>query len=124
MAELNYLKSLNEVDKCHYLSKLQLEDGRVLPDPFQELVNGWSEDISKLPSLSWRDVSNYLIDTPSPYTKESLKAYKSLDAFGYFMCGHVQDCYIHDITDDVEFCFVKSKVSYLLVPSRPIIQDS
>ena len=39
--------------------------------------------------ISWKDVTTYLIDTPSKFTNESLKAYKSLEAYDYFVCGHV-----------------------------------
>ena len=33
--------------------------------------NDWSDDIILLPSISWRDVTTYLIDTPSKFTNES-----------------------------------------------------
>ena len=64
---------------------------KTLPDPYS--LCDWSNDIGKLPEISWRDVTEYLIDTPSVYTKEALKAYKSLEAYDYFVCGHVQDCF-------------------------------
>ena len=112
MAESDFVKSLTEEDRGEYFSKLKLQNGTVLPDPYL-MKEGWNDDIHRLPSLTWRDVSTYLIDTPSPYTKESLKAYKSLDAFNFFLCGHVQDCFLNDIGEEEEFCFVKSKVSYL-----------
>ena len=113
MAESQFVKSLNEDDKKQYLAKLKLTNGVLLPDPYL-LTEGWSDDIKRLPSLSWRDVTSYLLDTPSPFTNQSLKAYKSLDAFNYFICGHVQECFLHDVRDKEEFCFVKSKVSYPL----------
>ena len=30
-------------------------------------------------------------------TGKQLKAYKSLEAYDYFVCGHLQNCYYHDI---------------------------
>ena len=44
------------------------------------------------------------------YTKEALKAYKSLEAYDYFVCGHVQDCFYHEINTNDKFCFIKSEV--------------
>ena len=48
--------------------------------------------------------SVYLIDTPSEFSKVSLKAYKSHDAYNLFISSHVQVQLIHD------FCFIKSQV--------------
>ncbi|XP_047140341.1 uncharacterized protein LOC124815619 [Hydra vulgaris] len=39
-----------------------------------------------------------------------MKAYKSLEAYNFFVCGHVQDVYCNIVKEDVQFCFVKSKV--------------
>ncbi len=46
-----------------------------------------------------------LVDKPSVYTREKLRAYKSLAAYNYVVCGHVQTVLYSDIGDD--FC-VKS----------------
>ena len=77
--------------------------------------NDWSDDILALPSISWRDVTTYLIDTPSKFTNESLKAYKSLEAYDYFVCGHVQDCFCSIPKDGDKFVYIKSKVCDSLV---------
>ena len=42
------------------------------------------------------------------YTREKLQAYKSLDAYEYVACGHVQNVKYHDI--DSEFCVMKSEI--------------
>jgi hypothetical protein len=34
---------------------------------------------------------NYLLHTPSKYTTEDLKAYKSLDAYNQLFCGWVRE---------------------------------
>ncbi len=105
----NYTAHLDSESRKQYFSKLTLKTGKQLPDPLA-IKECWNNDISNLPNLSWRDVTEYLIDSPSVFTKESLKAYKSLEAYDYFTCGHVQECYYHPITNESEFCYIKSEL--------------
>eukprot|EP00795_Rhopilema_esculentum_P015969 gene15969-7301_t len=104
----NYYESLDATEKANYRAKLTLSSGEAIPDRYI-LQSEWSNDIANLPELSWRDVTEYLIDSPSNFSKESMKAYKSLEAYDYFVCKHVQDCFYHKISDASEFCFVKSE---------------
>ena len=60
--------------------------------------------------LPWRDVTEYLIETPSLNTKELMKTNKSLEAFDYFVCERVQQCFYHDIHSACKSCFIKLKV--------------
>ena len=41
--------------------------------------------------------------------KESIKAYKSLEAYDYFFCGHVQNCYYHEIFQSQSFASSKHR---------------
>ena len=102
------MSNLKKEDKAAYLKKLNMSSGEPFPDPFQ--LEEWSSDIQKLPDICWRDVTEYLIDTPNIYTKEALKAYKSLEAYDYFVCGHVQECSYHGISENHKFCFIKAQV--------------
>jgi len=106
----DYFNALDVKDRKHYLSKLTLSNGERLPDPYT--LTGWTDNIRDLPGITWRDVNDYLINTPSVFTKDPLKAYKSLQAYDYFVCGHVQDCFYSGISEKSEFCFIKSEVSY------------
>nr|XP_047129777.1 uncharacterized protein LOC124809815 [Hydra vulgaris] len=105
-----YFKSLKLEEAIDYTKKLTLKNGEVLSDPFIIEPKEWSNDLNHLPNITWQDVTQYLIDTPSIYTKESIRAYKSLEAFDYFTCGHVQECFYNKISNRSKFCFIKSKV--------------
>ncbi|XP_065643270.1 uncharacterized protein LOC136075006 [Hydra vulgaris] len=80
--------NLNDEDKRNYLSKLTLCDGVVLPDPFS-IKDDWSNDVSLLPDKTWPEMYIYLIEMPSEFTKDKLRAYKSLEAYNFFLNGHV-----------------------------------
>ena len=105
-----YLKSLEPNDAQCYIKKLTLTAGECLCDPYTLVAEELEENINTFPDITWRKVTEYLIETPSLYTKESMKAYKSLEAFDYYVCGHVQQCFYHDIYSACKFCFIKSNV--------------
>lgn len=109
MEKSDYFKKLSNQDSQLYLKKLQLNSGTQLPDPYS-LREKWSDDIRNLPPVTSRDVTEYLLDTPSEFTKENLRAYKSLEAYDYFACGHVQDVLYNKINDKEDFCFIKADV--------------
>ena len=69
-----YYRSLSSEDKTRYNEKLTLNDGTQLEDPYA-IECEWTDDITKLPNICWSDVTKYLIETPSAYTKEAVKAY-------------------------------------------------
>ncbi len=54
-----------------------------LEDPYLHSERIISEDWQNWPAVEYPDVYNFLIQTPSLYTGESLKAYKSLDAYNH-----------------------------------------
>ena len=113
--ESDYFKSLPETEKTPYKAKLTLSDGFALPDPFA--IEEWSDNTSKIPEVTYPDIYSYLIDTPSEFTKEKMKCYKSLEACNFFICGHVQDIYSHEFISNKEFTAVKSKVARFLLLS-------
>lgn len=105
-----YYSDLSEEDKICYKSKLTLSNGHTLPDPYT-LQEEWKNDVTLMPDTTWPDVYNYLINTPSTFSTESLKAYKSLEAYNFVICGHVQCVYCHEIDKSSSFCFIKFEVN-------------
>ena len=53
-------------------------------DPYQ-IKDGCVDDISLWPPVEYGNVHNYLIKTPGPYSIEELEAYKSLEAYNYYI---------------------------------------
>ena len=104
-----YSSSLSSDDRKKYEEKLITTDGTVLPDPYMSVEN-WKDNVKLLPDITWADIYNYLINTPSLYTNENLKTYKSLEVYNFFVSGHVHDIAYHGINNLLEFCFIKTKV--------------
>ena len=87
--ESEYQSTLDYEAKKHYKEKLMLESERT-PDPYAVQDREWCDDITKWPTVLYGDVYNYLIESKGRYTKESLRAFKSLEAFNFFISGHVR----------------------------------
>ena len=66
-----------------------------MQDPYTT-INSARSDINSLdwwdwPSVEYPGIYNYLATIPSCYTKQQLKAYKSLEGYKYFVDGWVHD---------------------------------
>ena len=57
-----------------------------------------------------RRYSLLFLETPSDITKDKIRCYKSLDAWTFFICGHVQDVFIYKSKTTLDFIFIKSAV--------------
>ena len=76
-----YFRGSNLITRNRYLEKLKYVKGtKYLADPNQ-LSDGWTDSPRNWPDVTFEDTYVYLIETPVTYTKEELKAYKSLDAY-------------------------------------------
>ena len=84
----SYRDSLKGSDKGHYQKKLRClyneanKENHPLDrlNPYQLDGEVWIDD----PSL-WPEFEFPLIDTPGEFTREKLKAYKSLEAYNYYI---------------------------------------
>ncbi|XP_071119026.1 uncharacterized protein [Haliotis cracherodii] len=97
-----------------YETKLKYRQGTcTLPDPYC-LRNGWVDDPTTWPGISFTDIYFYLIDTPGQFTHESMRAYKSLKAYEYVESGHVFPIQYHNVDDKSPLCLMRTKV----IPSQ------
>ena len=98
--------SLPQAAKLRYQKKLHLV---ALPTcPYELPPGSWIDDVTLWPRVEFPDIVLYLIDTPGEFTREKLKAYKSLEAYNYYVSGWVGTCLIHLISE--EFCLLKAEV--------------
>lgn len=86
----DYYNQLDESVKNRYNDKLD-RIGVGVDDPYTFS----SGQFDAVPNIEYPDIYNYFINTPSPYTKEELKAYKSLDGYKYLLAGWVGDLSVH-----------------------------
>ena len=93
-----YSASLEGKSKERYQQKLALIDG---VDPYTISKKDWSEKVDDYPSISYPDIVNYLIFTPSAYTSDDLKSYKSLQAYNNFIEGWVKDMKAFKAKDNI-----------------------
>ena len=105
-----HFESLGKEDKKGYWAKLTLSTGEQLPDP-SILHSNWPDYVSLFPDISvtYPNICHYLIEYPSQFSKESLKAHKSLESFNFFVSRHAQNVYYRKVEKKSKFCFIKSR---------------
>ena len=116
--KLKYAESLQGEVKKRYLSKLKAIDDL---DPYEIPRKDWDTDASKgkldvniFPGITYPDIVIYLSNTPSPYSLEDFKAYKSLEAFNYYNNGWVKDVKMKAVQEDVRIVSARVKENGLL----------
>ena len=79
--------------KARYLEKINLLFGDNPTDPYliekEVFYSVLESKAASLPNLAYPDIYYYLVHNISAYTDEELKAYKSLEAYNFFMAGWI-----------------------------------
>ena len=105
----DYFSTLDYSTRTRYPEKLNI-DGETLPDPYGITDDQWLDDVSKWPTVEFGDVYTYLIDSVGNFTKEKLKAYKSLEAYNYFYNGYVRTVFYYQ-RESSKFVILSAKVN-------------
>ncbi|CAI5696237.1 unnamed protein product [Oreochromis niloticus] len=100
-----YREGLGPQERPRYLEKLRFIGGA---DPYELAPSSWINDNPEsLVSIAHPDIVNYLVFSPSPYTAEDLKSFKSLEAYNQMVCGWVREMQYQVISDR---CVVNAKI--------------
>ena len=105
-----YYNDLEEKAKSRYREKLEKLGG--MTDPYLNWQSEASIDWQLWPDVEYPDIFNYLIESPSVYTGESLKAYRSLDAYNYFVSGWVESVCVVEIRSCKDTYLVTARVRH------------
>ena len=112
---------LDELCYIRYLDKLRVPISNnvyiEIPDPYL-LTDGWTSDVAEWPSVTFGDVYSYLIDSPGVYTRETMKAYKSLEAYSYL--PFVETVLYNNVEADCPACVLKARIK----PSQRVSDKS
>ena len=106
-----YRDSLSAENRAIYDAKLQLTANI---DPYSVSGNFFAQLMVKWPEIEFPDIVNYLLFSTSKFTKEQVKAYKSLQAYQYFVAGWVRSIYIGNATSDTTILIGKVFVCYIV----------
>ena len=109
-----YYLTLDKIPQARYREKLaKLGD---IEDPYFTLDTRCSSEQGiewqNWPNVLYPDIYNYFIETPSEYTKQELKAYKSLDGYKYFVDGWVSDILVLPLSSRPNVCLTSCEVKH------------
>ena len=76
-------------------------------DPYNVSNFLFSDSMELWTEIEFPDIANYLIFSTSSYTKEQLKAAKSLDAYNYFVAGWVRCIFVGKATGNIKILIGK-----------------
>ena len=104
--KLEKIKEGDHEEKSVLMLKVRTTEHGVLPNP--NTIKDWTNNVSKIPELTFPDIYNYLIGK-AEYDEEKLKSFKSLQGYRLFKDEHVLDLKLHKV-ENKPYTFVKFNV--------------
>ncbi|XP_051999340.1 uncharacterized protein LOC127655511 [Xyrauchen texanus] len=104
VAESPYCTNFEPVSRNRYKELVNAYVGR---DPFLMKMSEFSVELEDLPTVEAVDITNYLVLQTSYYTRQQMKAYKSLEAYNFFVSGWVHNLGTKRLHDDHRLVFAK-----------------
>ena len=83
-----YFESLDSIVKERYQQKLKLVGLDAKDDPYHS-DDDFVDNMSLWPPVKYGHIFCYFIERPGVYTQQQLMQWKSLEAYNYFVSGHV-----------------------------------
>ena len=80
-----------------------------MPDLYG-IVENWKSNVKLMPDASWGDMYNYLLNPPSEYTHDNLKAYKYHWKLSTFLCTTMfKTFFIMELQKNLNFAVSKQR---------------
>lgn len=113
VAESQYCTDLDPVSRHRYK---ELINRYVGCDPYLMKMSEFSVELKDLPTVEAVDITNYLVLQTSYYTRQQMKAYKSLEAYNFFVNRWVHNLGVKRLHDDHRLVFARVSVcSYIFL---------
>ena len=95
----DYVLKLDPISRRRYTEKLALVDMKEEDDPYDSRnEKDFVDDMKKWPPIEYGHIFCYFIERPGVYTRRQLLQWKSLEAYNYFISGHVRVVKIKKMT--------------------------
>lgn len=105
-----YCGSLKGAEKTRYKEKVELCGF----DPYSLKNSEYNDDSTHLPCIEYPDIVNYLVLQTSWATKQEMKAYKSMDAYNFFISGWVNNLFTKQVGEDKTVVFARVSRCYII----------
>ena len=109
-----YFNNLPASEKLRYQEKVK-ECGF---DPYCVKISEFKEDFEALPCIEYPDIVNYLVLQTSWLSNSQMKAYKSLEAYNFFISGWVSSLLTKEASDGRVVVFARVSYNNLIVQTK------